>query len=59
MGVFQRHTQRKKPGIGRGEGGREITWLTYIYSPENGRENKQQGKPCELASQRGGGYILD
>lgn len=40
MGVFQRHTQRKKTGIGRrgvGVGGREITWLTYIYSPEKGR----------------------
>lgn len=52
MGVFQRHTERKKTGVGRlGEGwggiDREITWLTYIYSPEKGR-GKASGKASSV-----------
>lgn len=49
MGVFQRHTERKKTGVGRWGGGvdREITWLTYIYSPEKGRE-KASGKASSV-----------
>lgn len=50
MGVFQRHTERKKTGVGRRGGGgvdSEITWLTYIYSPEKGRE-KASGKASSV-----------
>lgn len=48
MGVFQRHTERKKTGVGRWGGvDRQITWLTYIYSPEKGRE-KASGKASSV-----------
>lgn len=48
MGVFQRHTERKKTGVGRRGGvDSEITWLTYIYSPEKGK-GKASGKASSV-----------
>lgn len=62
MGVFQRHTQRKKTGIGRrgvGVGGQGDNLVDlHLFTREREGE-KHQGKPLLFPFQRGGSYLLD